>query len=157
MRSFTRFLKAFVLVLGVMGSDSRASAAGENPRHYCARTGNDDEPRAATRSLAGPIRRLFGISGKYALDTSYYRCAGGNVMLCAVGANLSCAKADMRTALPSASRWCQTNPNSDIPMVVTGHDTAYVWRCVGNDAKPIEKIGPIDARGFFAANWKELK
>jgi hypothetical protein len=134
-----------------------ALSAAPNPHQYCAQMGNDDAPRAVPRSLAGPIRRLFGISGKYALETSYYRCAGGHVMLCTTGANLSCGKADTSTTLPAAGDWCRSNPNSDIPMVVTGHDTAFVWRCVGTVATAGDKIGTIDARGFFSENWKELK
>jgi hypothetical protein len=135
-----------------------ASTADQNPRQYCAQVGNDDQPRPAPPALAASIRRLFGIGGTYALETTSYRCAGGHVMLCTVGANLPCGKADFATTLPAATEWCRTNPNSDfIPMVVTGHDTAYVWRCVGGIAKPGEKIGPVDARGFFSNNWKELK
>jgi hypothetical protein len=135
-----------------------ASTSDQNPRQYCAQIGNDDQLRPAPPALAASIQRLFGISGKYALETTSYRCADAHVMLCTVGANLPCGKADLATTLPAATEWCKTNPNSDfIPMVVTGHDTAYVWRCVGGIAKPGEKIGPIDARGFFSDNWKELK
>ena len=135
-----------------------ASTAVQNPRHYCAQVGNDDQPRPAPPALAAAIQRLFGISGKYALETTSYRCAGGHLMLCAVGANLPCGKADLAATLPAATEWCRTNPNSDfIPMVVTGHDTAYAWRCVGSIAKSGDKIGPIDARGFFSDNWMELK
>lgn len=159
---YNRLRRAFVLVLlpscAMSVARLDAASAGETPHQYCARIGNDDLPRQATAALAGPIRRLFDISGKYALETTYYRCAGGHVMLCAVGANLSCAKADTRTTLPPATEWCQTNRNSDfIPMAVTGHDTAYVWRCVDGVAKPGDKVGPIDERGFISENWKELK
>lgn len=148
-----------ILILIACGVGSaRLSAADETPQDYCARIGNDDTVRRSPESLAGPIHELFGISGKYALETTYYRCAGGHLLLCFVGANLSCSKADTRTSLPAADEWCQANPNSDfIPMVVTGHDTAYAWRCVGKVAEPGEKIGPLDERGFFADNWKELK
>jgi hypothetical protein len=154
-----RVLNAVLLFSCFMRAASLcALAADQNPRQYCAQIGNDDRPRAAPRSLAGPIRRLFGIRGKYALETTYYRCAGRHVKLCTLGANLSCGKVDMRSTLPGATEWCQTNPNSEvIPMVVTGHDTAYVWRCVGSLAKAGERIGTIDDRGFFSENWRELK
>ncbi len=154
-----RSLSFLVLLACIMGAAQfSASAAGQSPRQYCAQIGNDDQPRPAPPSLAVCIQRLFGISGKYALETTSYRCAGGHLMLCTVGANLSCGKADTRTALPPATEWCRTNPNSDfIPMAVTGHDTAYVWRCVDGVAEPGEKVGPIDKRGFFSENWKELK
>lgn len=133
-------------------------AASASPRQYCARVGTDDVVRPAVPALAGPIQRLFGITGSYALKTTYYRCAAGHVMLCTVGANLSCGKADTNTALPQATEWCSSNPNSDfIPMAVTGHDTAYVWRCVNGVATAGQKPEPIDNRGFLSENWKELK
>ncbi len=154
-----RSLGCLVLLASIMsGAQLSASAAEQSPRQYCAQIGNDDEVRPVTASLAGAIKRLFGISGKYALETTYYRCAGGHVMLCAVGANLSCGKADMSTTLPGVNEWCRSNPNSNfIPMAVTGHDTAYSWHCVGGVATPGEKVGTIDARGFLSENWKELK
>lgn len=154
-----RSVRCLVLLSCIMGATQLiASTADQSPRQYCAQIVNDDQPRPAPLALAVPIQHLFGISGKYALETTSYRCAGGHVMLCTVGANLSCDKADTRSTLPPATEWCRTNPNSDfIPMAVTGHDTAYVWRCVGGVAKPSEKVGPIDERGFFSKNWKELK
>jgi hypothetical protein len=154
-----RSVVCLALIFSVMDAAQLfASTAVQNPRHYCAQVGNDDQPRPAPPALAAAIQRLFGISGKYALETTSYRCAGGHAMLCTVGANLSCGKANLATTLPAATEWCRTNPNSDfIPMVVTGHDTAYAWRCVGGIAKAGEKIGPIDARGFLSDNWKELK
>ena len=99
-----RSLGCLVLLASIMsGAQLSASAAEQSPRQYCAQIGNDDEVRPVTASLAGAIKRLFGISGKYALETTYYRCAGGHVMLCAVGANLSCGKADMSTTLPAST------------------------------------------------------
>jgi hypothetical protein len=132
-------------------------ARHETPRHYCARVGTDDTLRKPPRSLGADIRRMFGIDGKYALQASYWRCAGSDVLVCTIGANLPCGKADTTTRMPAASKWCGTHANSDfIPMVVTGHDTIYAWRCVGRTAKPGAQTGHVDARGFFADNWKKL-
>jgi hypothetical protein len=135
-----------------------APANGESPRAYCTRIGNDDTLRASPPSLASAISRLFHISGHYALGTSYYRCADSNVMLCMVGANLPCGKANTARELPAATQWCGTHPNSDfIPMVVTGHDTPYSWRCTGRGtAQAGAPVGKLDARGFFAEYWKPL-
>ncbi len=134
------------------------ACANEAPRQFCARIGNDDTIRPVTPALADDVRRAFGISGKYALDTTFYRCASGRVMLCAVGANLSCGKADLRKSLPQADLWCKAHPTSDVvPMAVTGHDTAYFWVCDNGVARPGEEVSLIDARGFLADNWKELK
>jgi hypothetical protein len=128
------------------------------PRRFCARVGNDDTLRPAPPALAGAIRRLFRIGGKYALETTQYRCADGKVLLCTTGANLPCGRANTSTDLPGASDWCRKHPDSDfIPMAVTGHDTIYAWRCEGPLAKPGKKIGAVDARGFFEEYWKAAK
>jgi len=142
----------FIVVLSLQ------ARAQESPHAYCARVGNDDRLRTPPASLEGALKRLFNISGKYALESSYYRCADGKVMLCTVGANLPCGKADMSTMLPQADAWCRDNPNSTfIPMAVTGHDTPYNWRCAGRKAKAGAPVAKIDAKGFFVDNWKELR
>jgi hypothetical protein len=134
-----------------------APAPGQSPRAYCARVGNDDTLRRPPRSLGSAIHRLFDIRGSDALATTYYRCAGGSVLVCNVGANLPCGKANTAKTLPAATQWCDTHPNSDfIPMVVTGHDTLYSWRCIGHAAHAGAAVGKLDARGFFQEYWKKL-
>lgn len=134
-----------------------APANNDNLRAYCARVGDDDELRPPPPSLASAIGRLFHVSERDALTTSYYRCAGGDVLVCRVGANLPCGKANTAKHLPAATQWCETHPNSDfIPMVVTGHDTPYSWRCVGSTAQAGAPVGKLDARGFFTAYWKKV-
>jgi hypothetical protein len=135
-----------------------AGAPDRSPRRYCARIGNDDTLRPAPPVFSGAIRRLFHLSGTYALKTTQYRCAGGKVLLCTVGANLPCGKADTSTDLPGVNDWCRQNPNARfIPLAVTGHDTIYEWHCEGAIAKPGKKIGSVDQRGFFEEYWKELR
>jgi len=144
----------------IVSSASLTAAPGphETAVHYCGRAGNDDRVRATTPDLAQAIKRLFNFSGKYALEATYYRCAGGNVLVCYVGANLPCDKANQSASVPGATEWCRTNPNSNlIPMVATGHDTVYSWRCRGTKAVTTGKIGKLDHRGFFQHNWKRLR
>lgn len=132
-----------------------APAAHENARAYCARVGTDDALREPPRSLAPAIKRLFNIPGPHALKATYYRCDGGQVKVCWVGANLPCGKADGSKDLPAAAQWCQTHANSDfIPLYVTGHDSLYSWRCVGGKAVAGAPVGKLDDRGFFAEYWK---
>lgn len=154
-------LAAILGLLGIMAASRvgvAAPARHESPRAYCARVGNDDALRSPPPSLAPAIRRLFHIRGRYALAATYYRCAGGDVLVCWVGANLPCGKANTSKALPAATQWCETHANSDfIPMVVTGHDTLYSWRCIGGIAEPGRPTGELDARGFFAEYWKRVK
>jgi hypothetical protein len=152
---------AAILPLLAICAGPRAGAAApakdENPRAYCARVGTDDQVRAAPAALAGDIRRLFHVDGRFAVRSSYYRCADGAVLVCWVGANLPCGKANTAKELPAATQWCATHRNSDfIPMVVTGHDTLYSWRCAGGKAEAGAPVGPLDARGFFAEYWKKV-
>ena len=127
------------------------------PRAYCAKVVNDDRVRPVPSSLGPAIKRLFNIGGAYALQTTSYRCADGKVMLCNVGANLACGKANLSKSLPGATAWCKDTPNSDfIPMAATGHDTIYAWRCANGIAVAGASISQVDARGFFVDNWKRL-
>jgi hypothetical protein len=147
----------FIFMLMFLPLPTWAGLADTAPRRYCARVGNDDTLRPAPPALASAIRRLFHIGGKYALETTQYRCAGGKVLLCTIGANLPCGKANTNTDLPGTNDWCRQNPNSDfIPMFVTGHDTIYEWHCEGDIAKPGRRIGSGDRRGFFEEYWKAL-
>jgi hypothetical protein len=154
------FLATMALLLGVMTAPRAGVAAptpGQNPRAYCARAGNDDTLRRPPRALGAAIARLFDIKGSYGLATTYYRCAGGAVLLCNVGANLPCGKANTAKTLAAATQWCDMHPNSDfIPMAVTGHDTLYSWRCIGHAAHAGAAVGKLDGRGFFAEYWKKL-
>jgi hypothetical protein len=132
-------------------------AQAASPRAYCARVINDDHLRAPPHALAEAIKKLFNVDGSYALQTTNYRCADAKVMLCSEGANLPCGKANLSKSLPGASIWCKDNPNSDfIPMVATGHDTIYTWRCANGIATPGAPVSKIDSRGFFVEYWKAL-
>lgn len=122
------------------------------------RQGNyDDHLRAPPRTLATIIKKLFNVSGRYALQTTNYRCADGKVMLCNEGANLPCGKANVSKTLPGATGWCKDNPNSDfIPMVATGHDTIYTWHCTNGHAIADTPVSKVDSRGFFVEYWKAV-
>jgi hypothetical protein len=148
----------FIFMVMFLPLPAWAGLANTAPRRYCADIVNDDTVRPAPPALAGAIKRLFNIGGKYALETTQYRCADGKVLLCAIGANLPCGKANTSTDLPGVNDWCPQNPNASfIPMFVTGHDTIYEWHCEGNVAKSGKRIGTVDAHGFFTEYWKELK
>lgn len=153
-------LATTALLLGVATASQAGADApgpGQSPQAYCAHAGTDDTLRRPPRALGPAIARLFDIKGSYALATTYYRCAGGAVLVCNVGANLPCGKANTEKTLPAATEWCDTHPNSDfIPMAVTGHDTLYTWRCIGHAAHAGAAVGKLDARGFFQQYWKKL-
>jgi hypothetical protein len=154
MRGFLVFLS--VAVLGLLGA-SAGARADEAPAPYCRGVVNDDVLRPPPETLAPAIERLFSLANAYPPGAAFYRCAGGDVMVCVVGASLPCGKANTSTALPAADEWCRTNVNAEfIPMYVTGHDTIYEWRCTGSTATTTGPTAKLDARGFFAEYWRKF-
>jgi hypothetical protein len=148
-----------LIVVGTTGpAVAAARGAAETPRQHCRRVGNDDQLRPIPATLAPVAGRLFGIARNYAAKTTYYRCADHDLLLCNVGANLPCGKANQDTELRGANDWCRDNRNADmIPMAVTGHDTIYEWKCTDGVAKPARQIGKVDGRGFFLEYWKKVR
>jgi len=120
----------------------------------------DDAPRPIPESLVPASVRLFGLEAMPAEQvrrSTVYRCAKGRVLVCNLGANLPCDKANTSRDLPAADAWCAEHPGSDfIPMHVTGHDTVYRWRCQGAKAAAIGQPLDVDQRGFISRLWKPV-
>lgn len=136
-----------------------AAARAETPPQRCARAGTDDATRTIPASLVPAAQRLFGITApaEAVQRLTLYRCMDGKVLLCTLGANLPCGKANRARSLPGASQFCRQNPGADvIPAFATGHDTLYRWRCQGGEAVPGEPVEALDARGFIARYWTPL-
>jgi hypothetical protein len=117
---------------------------------------------ASTRERPLPAA-LQPLAGK-ALETdvtnvpTYYRCSHGRLLVCTVGANLNCGKADTKKHPPAVVTFCRENPDASVvPMVVTGHDTIYSWTCVHGVPKLQEPFAAVDADGYVADNWREIK
>jgi hypothetical protein len=77
-----------------------APARDESPRAYCSRVGDDDELRLSPPSLTSAIKRLFNLKGNNLPTAGYFRCAEGHVLVCWVGANIPCGKANTRGSCP---------------------------------------------------------
>src|SRR5262245_1448156 len=95
---------------------------------------------------------------RVAMDTTVFRCAGGHVLVCTVGANLPCGKANVSQA-PGAGivQWCRENPDAEfVPAFATGHDTIYQWRCQAGAPQIVRQTLHADAQGFVAEFWKAL-
>jgi hypothetical protein len=124
----------------------------------CGTPGTDDTLRPIPETLVPAAVRLFQLEAMPAeqvRQTTYYRCAGGRVLLCTTGANLPCGKANTSRRLQAADAWCAEHPGSDfIPAFATGHDTIYRWRCRGGRAATVGAAMKLDRRGFIARYWK---
>jgi hypothetical protein len=145
-----------VLAFATLGSVA-ARAQTEAPAQYCRRVGTDDTLRAVPATLAPEVRRLFSLQmpDDMVVRTSQFRCMAGDVMVCTAGANLPCGKAKTSRSLPAAGQYCRDHPDSEVvPMVVTGHDTIYRWRCAGTSAVAGDAVEALDARGFFVRFWR---
>lgn len=137
-----------------------AHAHAETPATLCRRLGTEDRTRPIPESLVPAVNTAFGTSmpTHAAMDTTVFRCAGGRVIVCTVGANLPCGKANAsRTPNTGELQWCHDNPGSPlIPAVATGHDTIYEWRCQADTPQIIRQSLHVDPRGFVAEFWKAL-
>jgi hypothetical protein len=144
-----------------------AQAAGfADPFSYCAAVGTIDTPDsrytgpAFPDTLAQGLKTASGASADAPLEIfktgSYWRCMGGKVYACFVGANLPCDSKANSDQTPSSaeSDYCKNNPNSDfIPAAVTGHDTIYAWRC-NQDTPAIDKqVFHVDSQGYIQEIW----
>jgi hypothetical protein len=93
-----------------------------------------------------------------AVKTTVFRCSNGRVLVCTVGANLVCGRANTsRTPGRGQIDWCREHPNDAfIPAVATGHDTIYTWRCENRVPRIDRPTLDVDARGFIVQNWQPL-
>lgn len=133
-----------------------ARAAG-----LCAAQPDSDAQRPLPAALVRQVQQAFGLHDMTAAQTqnmTVMRCMGGKPYVCFAGANLPCGKANMATSLPAAKGWCAKNPNTDfIPAYISGHDSAYHWRCRGGQAVIVPPSASLDAHGFFRRYWKQVE
>ena len=137
-----------------------AAAAQITPASYCRQVGGDDTLRPVPPLLAPAVIRLFHLGAMPAAQVSRstsFRCAEHQVLVCTVGANLNCGKADTRRNLPAVDAWCAGHPgSSNVPAYVTGHATIYLWRCDGPRPVAAQSALSVDERGFVSQNWKRI-
>ena len=145
---------AVALALGALPA-LPASAASASA--YCASGASPRIPVPVPKDLEAAVASAFGLPVDAVRRGAFVRCAQGRLLACAVGTNLNCGKANTRRSLPGATAFCRENPNADnIPMVATGHDTIYAWRCLGKRAVATKAVVALDAQGYDAGNWKEV-
>ena len=64
--------------------------------------------------------------------STFWRCMGGKVYACNVGANIPCSAKAVTDKTPTQAmkEFCTANPKSDfLPAAVTGRETVYSWKC----------------------------
>jgi hypothetical protein len=104
------------------------------------------------------VAKALAIDNASVRHAAFVRCVGRRLLGCYVGANLVCDKAETHRTLPGATAWCRNNPGSEgIPMSATGHDTIYDWSCKGRRAVAGKTVLTVDAQGYIAENWKEIR
>ena len=145
-----------LLLLAVM----RGAWAQTSPSEYCQQIRTDDALRSVPPSLVSAVVRLFQLEAMPPAQverSTYFRCAGGHILVCTVGANLVCGKAYRRLALPSVKAWCVEHAGSrNVPAYVSGHATIYLWHCDGSRPVSSRSALTVDQRGFISQNWKRV-
>ncbi len=123
-------------------------------------TGTDAKARPVPPALAQSVVAAFGVrmTPADAVRSGFVRCENGRVLACLTGANLDCGKGDPARTNPGAEQWCRSHPDAEfVPAFASGHDTIYAWRCRGAQAVIERQIEQLDAEGFVAENWRELR
>ena len=136
---------------------------------YCRAVGNVDAPDArftgpkVPETIVTGLMRAMKMSPDAPVEPftrlTVWRCMGGKVVGCSIGANIPCStKADVgRTASAGMNEFCTANANSDnIPAAVTGRATIYQWRCTNGSPAIVKELTKPDAQGFLAMFWYEV-
>jgi hypothetical protein len=136
-----------------------AAAHAETPAAFCARVGTDDTLRPIPSALAPAVNTAFHteMPADVASRTTVFRCADRRVLVCSVGANLPCDKADTSRVSAGGAQWCHEHRDAPfIPAYATGHATIFDWRC--RDGRPViaRQRFKVDGRGFVAEFWRRL-
>jgi hypothetical protein len=155
-----RHIRRNAALVALLASVSATPALAETPAAFCMRVGTDDVTRPITEALVPAVNAAFGtrMPAHVAVDTTVFRCVGGRVWVCTVGANLPCGRANTNRA-PSAGvmRWCRDNPDASVvPAVATGHDTIYEWSCHAGAPQIVRQTLHVDPHSFVAEFWKAL-
>lgn len=152
-----------VAFLAVAGQAASANAAETDLTKLCRQEVNDDTVRDYQPSLHDAalkaFKKFFPDAAQKPTDEmlasqAKFRCMGGKVYACFIGANLPCSKMNTDESNTGAEAFCKDNPTADsVPMVATGHDTIYSYRCKDGHAEIARRLYQIDQRGFAQSLW----
>ena len=161
MRSGTSAGCIFGAALVIIAIGCAVPAGAETPSAFCKRMGTDDTTQPIPEALVTAVNATFGMKmpASVATDTTLFRCDHGHAMVCTVGANIPCGKANTgREPGEGTVQWCRDNPAAEfVPAAATGHDTIYAWGCQAGAPRILRQPLHVDARGFVAEFWKALR
>jgi hypothetical protein len=140
-------------------TDPPLKSAISDPLEYCTTAGTRDNVRELPRNLRKAAAASLGLPPAAADSGGYFwRCMGGAVYVCAVGANIPCqSKADGAHRNAGAVTFCREKRDAEfVPAYATGHRTIYEWRCVSGAAVRGKVVARLDSRGFQVDFWHRL-
>lgn len=141
----------------------------DNPFEYCKAVENIDTPGPDYTGPKMPdvitvkLRKDMGVSESMPddifMDGTYWRCMGGNVYACNVGANLPCQGRGDFSKIPNQGmlNYCGENPGAEfIPMFASGRTTVYEWKCYEGTPEIVKQIAETDKAGYIKNIWYEI-
>ena len=136
-----------------------------DPVGYCRAVGTIDAPDqrylgpAVPDWMAGALRRATGAPAtapREPFRQAVWRCDEGEVLACAVGANLPCGEKAVvsRTPPEGAVAFCRGQPGAAVvPAFAVDHANVFEWRCDGDAPVIVRQVAEVDRRGFVAGIW----
>lgn len=163
-----RMLLLLLIALS-LAAPATATTTYTDPFAYCAAAGDIDAPDARWAGdrvplvIARALRKEFTGTAdgplEFYIKGSHWRCMGGQVYACNVGANIPClSKANTsRTPTEAMRLWCRERGDSDfIPMYTRDRANIYDWRCKNGAPAIIRQLTRPDARGFLTNVWYRI-
>lgn len=170
-RSISNIAFCFAAMLGlatvIATINFSTAAAADNLHQHCHQVRDDDTIRPYSPALRDetlhafkklvPDAKLAPADDELATQ-AVFRCMGGKIFVCLMGANLPCVKMNAARDNPGADAYCRGNPkdSSPVPAVATGHDAVYSYRCHNGRAEITGEPWKLDERGFATKLWAEL-
>jgi hypothetical protein len=170
-----RFQTIAVVILGlaiaacsssVHPSATATRKPSNDPFAYCSAAGTVANPKTeghwagpdVPQVIADKLAQILSAPGGGALlATTVWRCDGGKVLACTVGANLNCGPANTNRDPTSAMvAWCADPSHTDMPASVSGHETIYAGTCQDGTPAIVRQFWTADARGFVKELWYEI-
>ena len=165
-------LSSISLLLNSMTSVYAAGLVYTDPHEYCRAVGKIANPEQDDR-YRGPkaTEQMAAVFGQKLADikvvsadglvnyTVTWRCASGEVFACWEPNNPQCGiYGSSRIATLDMTKWCRQNPNSGIPLAVTGHNvTIFDWNCVGKKPVAGRQYIQLDSEGYDKDAWKRVR